>query len=87
MPPNNELINYLAENAVGYCGSDLRALCSEAVIHSFRRTYPQVYNADYKLLLDPEKVKVSEAMFSYTCRYKHLLFRWKKLIFFVQNLN
>lgn len=57
-PPSPELISYLAESAVGYCGSDLRALCSEAVIQSFRRTYPQVYNADYRLLLDPNNVKV-----------------------------
>lgn len=58
VPPTEELISYLAEHAVGYCGSDLRALCSEAVIQSFRRTYPQVYTADYKLLLEPENVKV-----------------------------
>ncbi|GJQ79234.1 hypothetical protein Trydic_g5478 [Trypoxylus dichotomus] len=62
-PPSNQLLNYLAENAVGYCGSDLRALCSEAVIHSFRRTYPQVYNADYKLELDPKDVKVEKIDF------------------------
>ncbi|KAI4468299.1 aaa domain-containing [Holotrichia oblita] len=62
-PPNNQLLNYLAENAVGYCGSDLRALCSEAVIHSFRRTYPQVYNAEHKLLLNPKNVKVEKLDF------------------------
>lgn len=48
----------MAEQAVGYCGSDLRALCTEAVIQSFRRTYPQVYNSVHKLLLEPTKVDV-----------------------------
>lgn len=61
--PSKELISYLAEHAVGYCGSDLRALCSEAVIQSFRRNYPQVYNANYKLALDPENVKVDKIDF------------------------
>ncbi|XP_050294665.1 ATPase family AAA domain-containing protein 2-like isoform X2 [Anthonomus grandis grandis] len=62
-PPSQELLGYLAENTVGYCGSDLRALCSEAVIQSFRRTYPQVYGSEYRLLLDPEKVKVEKVDF------------------------
>lgn len=61
--PKQELVAYLAEHAVGYCGSDLRALCSEAVIQSFRRTYPQVYNASFKLLLDPENVKIDKVDF------------------------
>lgn len=65
-PPSINLLSYLAEHAVGYCGSDLRALCSEAVIQSFRRTYPQVYSSDYKLLLDPETVKVFILLFSIT---------------------
>lgn len=58
--PSAQLLSYLADNAVGYCGSDLRALCSEAVIQGFRRTYPQVYNSEHRLQLDPEKVKVSD---------------------------
>lgn len=62
-PPSTELLSYLAESATGYCGSDLRALCTEAVIQSFRRTYPQVYTADYRLLLDPNIVNVSLAEF------------------------
>ncbi|KAL3287427.1 hypothetical protein HHI36_001898 [Cryptolaemus montrouzieri] len=62
-PPNSQLMSYLAEQAVGYCGSDLRALCSEAVIQSFRRTYPQVYNSQHKLLLKPEEVNVQKLDF------------------------
>ncbi|KAH1015165.1 hypothetical protein HUJ05_012934 [Dendroctonus ponderosae] len=62
-PPSDELVGTLAESTVGYCGSDLRALCSEAVIQSFRRTYPQVYNSDHRLLLQPESVKVNKVDF------------------------
>ncbi|XP_023313118.1 ATPase family AAA domain-containing protein 2 isoform X1 [Anoplophora glabripennis] len=62
-PPSKQMLSYLAENTVGYCGSDLRALCSEAVIQSFRRNYPQVYNSEFKLLLDPENVKVEKVDF------------------------
>ncbi|XP_018330905.1 ATPase family AAA domain-containing protein 2 [Agrilus planipennis] len=62
-PPSDELIDYLAESAIGYCGSDLRALCSEAVIQSLRRTYPQVYLANHRLLLDSEKVQVEKLDF------------------------
>ncbi|KAK4885527.1 hypothetical protein RN001_001798 [Aquatica leii] len=61
--PKPELLSFLAERAIGYCGSDLRALCSEAVIQSLRRTYPQVYTADYRLLLDPTCVKVEKIDF------------------------
>lgn len=62
-PPSKQLLDYLAENTVGYCGSDLRALCSEAVIQSFRRTYPQVYNSEFRLLLQPENVIVEKVDF------------------------
>ncbi|KAG5890643.1 hypothetical protein JTB14_034932 [Gonioctena quinquepunctata] len=62
-PPNGQMLDYLAENTVGYCGSDLRALCSEAVIQSFRRIYPQVYSSEHRLLLDPENVKVEKVDF------------------------
>jgi SpoVK/Ycf46/Vps4 family AAA+-type ATPase len=58
-PPNPNLLSHLAEQAVGYCGSDLRALCSEAVIQGLRRRYPQIYKSSQKLLLDPNAVMVS----------------------------
>ncbi|KAG8278381.1 ATPase AAA domain-containing protein 2 [Homalodisca vitripennis] len=58
-PPPASLIGHLAEKSVGYCGSDLRALCSEAVIQALRRRYPQIYSSSRKLLLDPDNVKVN----------------------------
>ncbi|KAJ8947870.1 hypothetical protein NQ318_010016 [Aromia moschata] len=62
-PPSKQMMSYLAENTVGYCGSDLRALCSEAVIQSFRRIYPQTYDSEFKLMLDPKNVKVEKIDF------------------------
>lgn len=63
VPPSDQLLSHLAEYSAGYCGSDLRALCSEAVIQGLRRTYPQVYTTDYRLALDPEQVQVEKVDF------------------------
>ncbi len=34
-------------------------MCSEAVLNALRRSYPQIYERDQKLLLDPSKIIVS----------------------------
>jgi SpoVK/Ycf46/Vps4 family AAA+-type ATPase len=54
------LLTWLASETVGYCGADLKALCSEAALKAFKRRYPQVYSSSRKLLIDPNQVKVSE---------------------------
>lgn len=61
--PSDEMISYLARHSVGYSGADLRALCAEAVINSFRRTYPQVYESDHRVTLNPETVTVEKIDF------------------------
>ncbi|CAL1683739.1 unnamed protein product [Lasius platythorax] len=61
--PSEQLLEILAEKATGYCGSDLRALCTEAVLQGLRRTYPQIYMTNNRLLLDPEKVEVKKRDF------------------------
>ena len=48
----------LAALAKGYGGSDLRALCTEAVINAVQRTYPQIYRSEKKLVIDTNKIKV-----------------------------
>lgn len=63
-PPGEDLLEVLAEKAIGYCGSDLRALCTEAVIQGLKRTYPQIYLTNKRLLLNPERVEVKKADFS-----------------------
>ena len=43
----------------GYCGADLKALCTEAALHALRRRYPQIYTSQDKLQLDVTKINVS----------------------------
>lgn len=61
--PDEKLINRLAEMTKGYGGSDIRALCTEAALRSIKRSYPQIYDLDQKLVVDPEKIVVTEADF------------------------
>lgn len=39
-----------------FTGSDLKALCSEAVLKALRRVYPQVYDSEHALVIDPKNV-------------------------------
>ena len=36
-----------------------QALCTEASLAALRRTYPQIYDSDDKLLIDPARVAVT----------------------------
>ncbi|XP_026084340.1 ATPase family AAA domain-containing protein 2-like isoform X1 [Carassius auratus] len=49
----------LADKCVGYCGADIKAVCSEAALCALRRRYPQIYASSQKLLLDVESINVS----------------------------
>ncbi|XP_076942346.1 ATPase family AAA domain-containing protein At1g05910-like [Bidens hawaiensis] len=62
-PPLKELKLELAASCVGYCGADLKALCTEAAIQAFREKYPQVYTSDDKFLIDVESVDVEKKHF------------------------
>eukprot|EP00178_Gracilaria_changii_P024856 TRINITY_DN753_c0_g1_i1.p1 TRINITY_DN753_c0_g1~~TRINITY_DN753_c0_g1_i1.p1 ORF type:complete len:1500 (+),score=256.56 TRINITY_DN753_c0_g1_i1:3904-8403(+) len=58
-PPNPKVLDAVASIAVGYCGADLKALCSEAAIRALRRRYPQIYRSHDKLKIDVNEVRVS----------------------------
>lgn len=58
-PPSPKLIDDLATLCVGYCGADLKSLCTEASLQALRRHYPQIYSSDDRLLLDPAAVAVA----------------------------
>lgn len=62
-PPSKDLKMELAANCVGYCGADLKALCTEAAIRAFREKYPQVYTSDEKFVIDVDSVKVEKYHF------------------------
>lgn len=40
-----------------------QALCTEASLHALRRSYPQIYDADEKMLIDPRRVAVERRDF------------------------
>ncbi|XVE95951.1 hypothetical protein REPUB_Repub02eG0179700 [Reevesia pubescens] len=62
-PPSKELKMELAASCVGYCGVDLKAICTEAAIRAFHEKYPQVYTSDDKFLIDVDSVKVEKYHF------------------------
>ncbi|XP_068647706.1 ATPase family AAA domain-containing protein At1g05910-like [Aristolochia californica] len=62
-PPSEELKMELAARCVGYCGADLKALCTEAAIRAFREKYPQVYTSDDKFVIDVDSVKIEKYHF------------------------
>ncbi|KAM6082749.1 ATPase family AAA domain-containing protein 2B isoform 4-T4 [Chlamydotis macqueenii] len=41
---SDPFLGELAEKCVGYCGADIKALCTEAALIALRRRYPQIYN-------------------------------------------
>lgn len=51
-------INDVADECVGYCGADIKALCTEATLLALRRRYPQIYASKKKLVLDVNTVRV-----------------------------
>lgn len=61
--PPDSLVEQLAANTVGYCGSDLQALCSEAVLCGLRRAYPDIYACNTKV-----KINLSTLMVRFTPR-------------------
>ncbi|ETO85893.1 hypothetical protein, variant 1 [Phytophthora nicotianae P1976] len=62
-PLSNRFLTELAEQTVGYCGADIKALCAEAALCSLRRVYPQVYASQDKLLINLDKVVVARGDF------------------------
>ncbi|CAG2069285.1 unnamed protein product, partial [Timema podura] len=47
----------LACSTVGYCGSDLQALCGEAVMCGLRRQYPDIYSTEHMVKVNAKTLK------------------------------
>lgn len=62
-PPSKDLKLELATTCVGYCGADLKSLCTEAALHAFRERYPEIYVNDEKIFIDVDSVKVEKHHF------------------------
>ncbi|GLJ58142.1 hypothetical protein SUGI_1421290 [Cryptomeria japonica] len=50
----------LEASCVGYCGADLKSLCTEATINAFCEKYPQVYTSDDTFVIDFDSMKVEK---------------------------
>lgn len=44
---------------LGYCGADIKSICSEAALCALRRRYPQIYTTSEKLQLDLSSINIS----------------------------
>lgn len=52
----------------GYCGADIKALCTEAALVALRRRYPQIYGSSAKLKLDISSIVLGPGDFSRALR-------------------
>ncbi|KAM9163982.1 ATPase family AAA domain-containing protein 2 isoform 3-T3 [Pangshura tecta] len=57
--PLDMFLEELAEKCVGYCGADIKSICSEAALCALRRRYPQIYTSSEKLQLDISSIKIT----------------------------
>ncbi|CAL7944325.1 unnamed protein product [Xylocopa violacea] len=58
--PPQKFLAYLASKTVGFCGSDLQALCAEAVMCCVRRNYPEMYTSKAKYQINERHLKVEK---------------------------
>uniref|UniRef100_A0A8C8DW91 ATPase family AAA domain containing 2 n=1 Tax=Oryzias sinensis TaxID=183150 RepID=A0A8C8DW91_9TELE len=61
--PSDTFLEELADKCVGYCGADIKAVCSEAALCALRRRYPQIYSSTQKLLLDVDSIVITSKDF------------------------
>uniref|UniRef100_A0A8C7JDQ5 ATPase family AAA domain-containing protein 2 n=1 Tax=Oncorhynchus kisutch TaxID=8019 RepID=A0A8C7JDQ5_ONCKI len=63
-----QFVDELAEKCVGYCGADIKALCTETALAALRRRYPQIYGSSVKLQLDVSTIVLGPGDFSRALR-------------------
>ncbi|XP_029447832.1 ATPase family AAA domain-containing protein 2 [Rhinatrema bivittatum] len=57
--PSDTFVEELGEKCVGYCGADIKFVCTEAALCALRRRYPQIYTSSQKLQLDVSSIKIT----------------------------
>ncbi|KAJ8273122.1 hypothetical protein GJAV_G00097700, partial [Gymnothorax javanicus] len=62
-PLSDVFLEELAEHCVGYCGADIKAVCTEAALCALRRRYPQIYTSSQKLQLDVSSISMESRDF------------------------
>ncbi|XP_072539266.1 ATPase family AAA domain-containing protein 2B isoform X2 [Salminus brasiliensis] len=61
-------VDELAEKCVGYCGADIKALCTEAALAALRRRYPQIYGSSQRYKLDVGSIELGPQDFGRALR-------------------
>ncbi|NXT64041.1 ATAD2 protein, partial [Chaetops frenatus] len=62
--PSDNLLEELAEECVGYCGADIKALCAETGLCALRHCYPQLYECRERLQINMDSIKIKASDFS-----------------------
>ncbi|XP_017667876.1 PREDICTED: ATPase family AAA domain-containing protein 2-like isoform X4 [Lepidothrix coronata] len=62
--PSDDLLEDLAEECVGYCGADIKALCAETGLCALRHRYPQLYESRERLQINMDLIKIKANYFS-----------------------
>ncbi|XXQ38630.1 AAA+ ATPase domain-containing protein [Plasmodiophora brassicae] len=63
-PLDAAFVDRIASRTAGFCGADLKALCTEACLVAIRRRYPQIYASTAKLAVDASSIVVDDQDFS-----------------------
>lgn len=66
--PVPETLDAIAEKTSGYCGADLKFLCTEAVLIGLRSRYPHIYMCTERLKLDVATIKITQEHFGHAMR-------------------
>lgn len=66
--PIPETLDAIAERTSGYCGADLKFLCTEAVLIGLRSRYPHIYMCSERLKLDVATIKITSEHFGHAMR-------------------
>ncbi|XP_057657765.1 ATPase family AAA domain-containing protein 2-like isoform X2 [Diorhabda carinulata] len=61
--PTQKFITKLADLIPGFCGSDIQALCSEAVLCCLKRVYPTIDKKGFNIKIEMDALKVDECDF------------------------
>ncbi|XP_066532155.1 ATPase family AAA domain-containing protein 2B [Hoplias malabaricus] len=61
-------VDELAEKCIGYCGADIKALCTEAALAALRRRYPQIYGSSRRYKLDVGSIELGPQDFGRALR-------------------
>ena len=60
----SSFLTELADHTVGYCGADLKSLCTETALAALRRNFPQIYATSDKLIINTDEIRVHPRDFS-----------------------